>query len=195
MPKWFRKTLLVLVTIATFGMVTPQALLADPSNDDQQDKRDVVEAETSLKDPVIYHNEYISQEELFINQLKQEALVQSHIKFGTRIKPVIEDEFNEVILPNMERVISELTIQYPEEDLSQLTITQSPSGGTSERIFHIMNQQTKKDIVRFHVRRDHRPQEAYAFNFHYHTYLDKFQTHHDLGIIYWSKDTPPNWMT
>ena len=32
----------------------------------------------------------------------------SYVKFGSRIKPVIEDEFKEIILPNIEKVISEV---------------------------------------------------------------------------------------
>ena len=74
-----------------------------------------------------------------------------------------------------------MAAQYPEEDLSQLIVSEVPSGGTSERIFHILNKQTNTDVIRFHVRRDHPPKEAFAFNFHYHTDQDQFQTHHDLG--------------
>ena len=32
----------------------------------------------------------------------------SYVKFGTKIKPVIEDEFKEVILPSIEKVIAEV---------------------------------------------------------------------------------------
>ena len=67
----------------------------------------------------------------------KKAEEQSFVKFGTKIKPVIEDEFKEVILPNIEKVIAEVAAQYPEEDLSQLIISEMPSGGTSEKIFHI----------------------------------------------------------
>ena len=44
MPKWLRKSLLVLVTVVTFGMVTPQALLADSPNEDKQAKRDIYQS-------------------------------------------------------------------------------------------------------------------------------------------------------
>ena len=92
-------------------------------------------------------------------------------------------------------MISEVVAQYPEEDLSQLAISERPSGGTSEKIFHIQDQLTNKDVIRFHVRRDHPPQEAHVFNFHYHLANDQFQKHHDLGVIHWNKSTPPRWMT
>jgi YpjP-like protein len=195
MPKWLRKSLLVLVTVVTFGMVTPQALLADPPNGDKQAKRDIYESPPSIKEESYFDSEVVLDRDKFINQMVKEAEEQSFMKFGTRIKPVIEDEFKEVILPNIEKVIAEVALKYPEEDLSQLIVSEVPSGGTSEKIFHILNKQTKKDVIRFHVRRDHPPQEAYAFNFHYHTVHDQFQTHHNLGVIYWDKNTPPNWMS
>lgn len=195
MPKWLRKSLLVLVTVVTFGMVTPQALLADPSNEDKQAKRDIYESTPSIKEESYFDSEESLDRDKFINQMVKKAEEQSFVKFGTRIKPVIEDEFKEVILPNIEKVIAEVAMQYPEEDLTQLIVSEVPSGGTSEKIFHILNKETKKDIIRFHVRRDHPPQESFAFNFHYHTVHDQFQSHHDLGSINWDKNTPPNWMS
>ena len=195
MPKWLRKSLLVLVTVVTFGMVTPQALLAENPNDDKQSKRNIYESNPQIQEETIFDAEEISERDQFIKQMAKEAEVQSFVKFGSKIKPVIEDEFKEIILPNIETVIAEITAQYPEEDLSQLVVSEVPSGGTSERIFHILNKKTNSDVIRFHVRRDHPPKEAFAFNFHYHTDHDQFQTHHDLGIIYWDKNTPPKWMS
>jgi hypothetical protein len=195
MPKWLRKSLLVLVTVVTFGMVTPQALLAENPNDDKQSKRNIYESNPQIQEETTFDAEEISERDQFIKQMAKEAEVQSFVKFGSKIKPVIEDEFKEIILPNIETVIAEITAQYPEEDLSQLVVSEVPSGGTSERIFHILNKKTNSDVIRFHVRRDHPPKEAFAFNFHYHTDHDQFQTHHDLGIIYWDKNTPPKWMS
>ena len=125
--------------------------------------------------------------------MMKEAEEQSYLKFGPKIKPVIEDEFRLVVLPNMEKAINEVTSIFPEEELSYLTVTEIPSSGTSERIFHITREY--EDIIRFHVRRDRPPQEGYYFNFHYHTYHDQFQTHYTLGEIYWNKNTPPKWMS
>ncbi|WP_071394465.1 YpjP family protein [Bacillus tuaregi] len=193
MPKWLRKSLLVLVTIATFGLVTPQALMNESPNEDKQAKRDTYETNPSITED--YFETEISERDQFINEMVKVAEEQSYVKFGMRIKPVIQDEFKEVILPNMEKAIAEVAAQYPDEDLSQLMVSEVPSGGVSERIFHIMDNQTKMDIIRFHVRRDHPPQEEYMFNFHYHTSHDQFQAHHDLGIINWNKNTPPKWMT
>jgi hypothetical protein len=196
MPKWLRKSLLVLVSVATFGMITPQALLIDPPNADKQAKRDLYHSNPPpIQERSIIETDPISEKERMVQEMLKNAEEKSYVKFGSRIKPVIEDEFKEIILPNIEKVITEVVTQYPEEDLSQLAISESPSGGTSEKIFHIHNQLTNKDVIRFHVRRDHPPQEAYVFNFHYHLENDQFQKHHDLGVINWDKNTPPKWMT
>ena len=165
MPKWLRKSLLVLVTVVTFGMVTPQALLAENPNDDKQSKRNIYESNPQIQEETIFDAEEISERDQFIKQMAKEAEVQSFVKFGSKIKPVIEDEFKEIILPNIETVIAEITAQYPEEDLSQLVVSEVPSGGTSERIFHILNKKTNSDVIRFHVRRDHPPQEGFGLIF------------------------------
>jgi hypothetical protein len=100
-----------------------------------------------------------------------------------------------VILPNIEKAIQEVAVQFPEESLANLKVTETPGGGLSEKIFHITNSKANEDVIRFHVRRDHPPQQGYWFNFHYHTHHDNFQAHHELGSIYWNKNTPPKWMT
>lgn len=133
--------------------------------------------------------------EKLINKLVYQAEIQSYQKFGTKIKPVIQDEFREIILPNIEAAISQTAAKFPDENLSSLSITEQPGGGNSEKIFNVKNDLTGKDILKFHVRRDNPPQEGYWFNFHYHTIFDKFQNHHELGSIYWAKDTPPKWMS
>ena len=65
----------------------------------------------------------------------------------------------------------------------------------NRKIFHVYNRLTGEDLLRFHVRRDHPPQDGYWFNFHYHTAEDGFQSHHELGSIYWDRNTPPDWMS
>ena len=196
MPKWLRKSLLVLVSVVTFGIITPQDLLTDSPNEDKQAKRDLYHSNPPpIQERSIIENDQILEKDRVVQEMLKNAEEKSYVKFGSRIKPVIEDEFKEIILPNIEKVISEVVAQYPEEDLSQLAISERPSGGTSEKIFHIQNQLTNKDVIRFHVRRDHPPQEAYVFNFHYHLANDQFQKHHDLGVIHWNKNTPPRWMT
>lgn len=201
MSNWIRKSFVVLVTIFTFGMVSPAqaALLYDNSTQDRPAKRNYEETavHTSITDNEQEYEEQLetSSKEEFIKNMVKQAELQSYEKFGTKIKPVIEDEFCDVILPNIEKAIEDMAVQYPEEDLAHLTITEAPTGGHSEMIFHIFNEETAQDVIRFHVRKDHPPQQGYWFNFHYHTYHDSFQMHHELGAIYWDKNTPPKWMS
>jgi len=197
MNKWLRKSLFVMVSILTFGLVTP-AQLMNAVNAQSINDRDTFEALTAenglpQKNRLIEESEF--DRDVFIEELIKQAENQSYQKFGTRIKPVIENEFREIILPNIEKAIEETAFQFPEEDIKNLTITEQPSPGHSEKIFNIKNGETGKDILRFHVRRENPPKAGYWFNFHYHTYHDDFQSHHDLGSIYWDKNTPPKWMS
>ncbi len=177
-------------------MVTPHDLFNHSLEPNKEEKRNLVEA---LPQQVEETNDetdaMVPDRDAFISSMVKQAEYQSYMKFGTRIKPMIEDEFREVILPNIEKVIGEITMQFPDEDLSQLAVTEMPGKGQSEKIFHILNQNTNQDVLRFHVRRDHPPLEGFTFNFHYHTAHDQFQTHHKLGGIYWDKNTPPKWMS
>ncbi|WHY75792.1 YpjP family protein [Neobacillus sp. WH10] len=197
MNKWLRKSLFIMVSILTFGLVTPTQLMNSVNAENLQD-RDAFEA-TAAENSFTQKNRFIEESEFnrdqFMEELMNQAEIQSYQKFGTRIKPVIENEFREIILPNIEKALDETASQFPEEDVKNLTITEQPSAGHSEKIFNIKNGDTGKDILRFHVRRDNPPKEGYWFNFHYHTYYDNFQSHHDLGSIYWDKNTPPKWMS
>ncbi|MCS0790341.1 YpjP family protein [Cytobacillus firmus] len=195
MPNWLRKSFVVLVTILTFGLVTPsQAFLYENSSQLKASRASDVENSENSAELAEEEDTNFDKDD-FIRQMLIEAEAQSYEKFGAKIGPVIEDEFNEVILPNIEKAIQEVAVQFPEESLANLKVTETPGGGLSEKIFHITNSKANEDVIRFHVRRDHPPQQGYWFNFHYHTHHDNFQAHHELGSIYWNKNTPPKWMT
>ena len=122
-----------------------------------------------------------------------EAEQKAYLKFGEKIGGRIEDEFKDVIFPKIEEIITYYLNEESDELFEQLEVSK-PTGGTGEKIFHIYNTKTGQDVLRFHVRRENKPLEGYWFNFHYHSYHDSFQSHKDLGSIYWDKNTPPNWM-
>jgi YpjP-like protein len=196
MPKWLKKSLVVLITALTFGTVSPPAyLIADDKSDDSKFSN-ISSKENDRFAPELYHpfDSQFSKEQ-FLALAVEQAELQSFAKFGSRIGPKIQDEFKDVILPKMEDVINDLAQQHPEEELSNLTISESPSGGNGEKIFHIYNEVTGQDIIRFHVRKDNPPKEGFWFNFHYHTYHDQFQEHHTLGSIFWAKNMPPKWLS
>ena len=189
MPKWLKKSLVILITALTFGTVAPPAyLLADDNNEKEH-------SFSSFSSDAVNINNEIHKKEDVIQQLTAQAIDQSYEKFGQKIGPIIQNEFDEIIMPKIEEVLNSLAEQYPKEELQNLTISEKPTGGNSEKIFHIYHSITGEDIIRFHVRRDQPPLEGYYFNFHYHTHHDQFQMHHTLGSIYWSKNTPPRWMS
>jgi hypothetical protein len=197
MNNWLRKTFVVLVSILTFGIITPSQLINNVNAEKPSD-RDVFETNmliNSIDQSTIFLDDSKFSKDALIEELTKQAEMQTYQKFGVKIKPAIEDEFREIILPNIEKAIAKTTAQFPNEDLQNLAISEQPGGGYSEKIFHVKNIHTNEDILLFHVRRDNPPQAGYWFNFHYHTIYDGFQSHHDLGSIYWDKNTPPKWMS
>ena len=195
MKKWIYKTLMASVAVLTLGLITPNheiwkdLELERDSNRVQASENDITSA---LQLDAFLEEE---QQPVTIEQLVSAAKEQSYIKFGSRIAPVIENEFESIIFPKMEEAIAMTVARLDNEDLRTIAITENPSGNYNEKIFNINNTETKKDIIRFHVRTENRPFEGYYYNFHYHTYEDNFQKHHDIGNIYWSKNTPPKWLS
>lgn len=197
MNKWLRKSLFVIVSIFTFGLITPTQLM-NAVNADSPNERDAFEAPSqtnSVLEAEGYFEDSKFDRESFVEELLKKAEVRSYQKFGNKIRPVIENEFRDIILPKIQSAIEETAAQFPTEDLKNLTISENPGRGNSEKIFNIKSSTTGEDILRFHVRKDHPPKQGFWFNFHYHTCYDDFQTHHELGAIYWAKDTPPKWMS
>lgn len=196
MAVWFRKSLVILVSVLTFGLVTPTDLawLAD-ADSLKESKKGIVEEEhvpyPSDQQPSELADRF--NRKTFISDIVDKAEENAYVKFGEKINPKIGDEFKIVILPKIEETINTIANQFPDEKLKQLTITEQPSAGRAEKIFHIFDTLSGNDIIRFHVRQENPPLEGYWFNFHYHTYHDSFATHYDIGKIYWDKNTPPQW--
>ena len=195
MPNWFRKTLVALITVFTFGLVTPPSILLD--NAKAADKPTSTAGQQNLESTSYTYEETNDRltTDTFVNYAMQEAEKQSMQKFGSKIGPVIEDEFKDVVLPKIEEAIAELANDVPEESLQSLAISQRPAGGNNEKIFHVYDTKSGNDLLRFHVRRDHPPQDGYYFNFHYHRFDDGYSGHHELGNIYWNTNVPPKWLS
>src|SRR5699024_8732952 len=126
---------------------------------------------------------YDVEEENVAATLMEKAIAQTSVKFGPKIENQLENEFQEVILPKMEETLTSIFTEAGEDRLPFYEITENPATGKDEKI-----------IAKFHVRRDFKPQEGYWFNFHYHLGKDQFETHYELGNIYWDKNMPPKWM-
>lgn len=195
MIKWLQKSLIIAVALLTFGVITP----AHDIWSNFQDKNDSKLAEgptedhsfqSSTEEPLL-ESEIPSIEEIFISSAKD----LSFEKFGGKIGPVIANEFDEVIFPKIDEVIRMTLNDKNDLHKQHLAISERPAGNYSEKIFHVFDEKTREDLIRFHVRTDKRPQDGYFFNFHYHVAEDDFTSHHTLGDIYWSKNTPPKWLS
>lgn len=192
---WLRKIIVGLVTVLTLGMVTPVHLIDDLAKDEtkpnsQAQAPDQTNLDQHQPEPSL-EEEHIST--TFVSKAIEQANLQAIQKFGPSIHGKIGDKFQEELLPKFEEVIETLTLEYDEETLRNLIISENPAQGLGEKIFHIYDGRTGKDLVRFHVRRDHPPQDGFWFNFHYHKDDDNYQVHHEIGKIYWGKNTPPKW--
>ncbi|SFD70292.1 YpjP-like protein [Lentibacillus persicus] len=203
MKLWMRKLAVALVAVVTLGIYIPEIDIeadAEQSNEtaeaDQPDKTG-----THKREPIPELND--ETEEVITEHLEDDPMVALHtkaveqtmVKMGPRIAPKVEDDFQTVILPRIEDAIQMITKDIAEDDFQYLTITEQPSDGVGERIFNIYDERSGTEIARFDVRRENRPLEGYWFNFHYHIKNDGFENHHDIGEIYWDKNTPPKWMS
>ena len=131
----------------------------------------------------------------FVNYAMQEAEKQSMQKFGSKIGPVIEDEFKDVVLPKIEEAIAELANDVPEESLQSLAISQKPAGGNNEKIFHVYDTKSGNDLLRFHVREIiHRKMDIILISTIIVLMMD-IQDTMSLGNIYWNTNVPPKWLS
>lgn len=198
LKKWWQKTLVFLVALLTLGIIPPNHSIWDHLENGQDSNRaqsanykNIGVAEETVESFADENTETVDP----IDSILQLAKEQSYIKFGSKIAQVIEDEFEQRIFPTIEQIISSALANLDDETKRYLTISGKPGGNYSERIFHIADGRSGQDLLRFHVRTEKRPLEGYYYNFHYHTYEDQFASHHTIGDIYYSKDTPPKWLS
>ena len=189
MKKWFQKSIIITVALLTFGLISPSHFIWEQILDNKSPSRAI---SSHAND---YEQVTITDESTANENLADAAREQAYIKFGNRIGPVIQNEFDDVIFPKMQEAIDMTVAKASNQEVPRLSISENPSGDYHEKIFNIFNETTKKDLIRFHVRTDKKPQEGYYFNFHYHLAEDKYAKHYVLGDIYWSKNTPPKWLS
>ncbi|PZX07586.1 YpjP-like protein [Psychrobacillus insolitus] len=197
MKKWIQKSLIITVALLTFGIIPPDHLIWEhllenksPLKSIQSNENTIDFEQVTLKDST-----NLVDEPNLIDYIANNAKEQSYIKFGNRIGPVIQDEFDDVIFPKIQEVIDTTISKVDPDKARNLVISEQPSGEYHEKIFHIYNNDSKKDVIRFHVRTDKKPLDGFFFNFHYHLEEDNYSKHYALGEIYWSKNTPPKWLS
>lgn len=197
MRQWFQKTLIVAVALLTFGVISPTHEIWTTLHDKDEAKQS--DKPSNLQDYQLGLSEFEQDTEEH-KKLTEEGIVVSakemaYQKFGSKIGPVISSEFDEVIFPKIEEAIQMTFLKSTDLHKRRLAISERPAGDYAEKIFHVKDMDSRKDLIRFHVRTEKRPLDGYFFNFHYHIADDGFVAHHSIGDIYWSKNTPPKWLS
>ncbi|MFT8872478.1 MAG: YpjP family protein [Sporolactobacillus sp.] len=209
---FLRKSIIILVTVLTFGAIAPtftphvpatrSGLRGDVQNQNGTSaalQAGVTESErlknVSRKKKTVSPEEPDGEQQLLAFSLyaSQEFAAQGLHKFGPRVGARIGDQYVNDIIPLLDHAIREASSGHDGAWVSHLAVTHCPAAGLGERIVHIYQKDSGKEVLKLHVRREHPPQEGYWFDFHYHTVIDNFQQHHSLKKIYWGKNTPPSW--
>ncbi|SEJ15915.1 YpjP-like protein [Bhargavaea ginsengi] len=194
MKKWIQKSLMAAVALVTLGFITPSHEIWDQLLDERGQKE--IAGSTGTAVAAELPTTFTEVEDAPFSELaKATARDRAYEKFGSKIGPAISDEFDQVILPKIEEAIEITLVSIGDDGGRSLSISEQPAGGYSEKIFHIFDTESGKDLIRFHVRTDKRPLDGYYFNFHYHTSEDGYSRHIELGDIFWSKNTPPKWLS
>lgn len=199
MKKHLQKFIIALVAVLTLGVISPNHEIW--TNLQPKDTRETNLPTSSKHDLRLGLEDSIFERESFEQQLSVEDILfhpakeLAYLKFGSRIGPVIQNEFDDIIFPRIEEVIENAVVSTGGLEKRMLSITEYPSGDYAEKMFHVSDTENNKDLIRFHVRTEKRPMDGYFYNFHYHTADDGFTVHHSLGDIYWSKNTPPKWLS
>ncbi|MEC3883270.1 hypothetical protein GLW00_04525 [Halobacillus litoralis] len=201
MKPLMRKVFVVLISVMTLGLYVPPMQIDTDAADKKELSADrhVQETPHSTKTEELHIAPPSSAAPLttddWIETITEQAKTQTLTKMGPRIIEKVDEDMTTTILPKIEEVMGEILTSADENEVPYYEITEDPSPGYGERIFNIHNKHTDEEVARFHVRRDKRPGEGYWFNFHYHLQEDNFMKHHELGEIYWEKNTPPKWMS
>ncbi|WP_262173120.1 YpjP family protein [Saccharococcus sp. Marseille-Q5394] len=200
MKKHLQNLIIALVAVLTLGVISPNHEIWTNLHP-KDDTRQAGIPTTSKHDLQLGLEDSVFERESFEHTLSiEDALLQpakelAYLKFGSRIGPVIQNEFDSNIYPKIEEVIQQTVASTGGLGNRMLSITETPSGDYAEKMFHVTDKDDNKDLIRFHVRTEKRPLDGYFYNFHYHTAEDGFIVHHSLGDIYWSKNTPPKWLS
>lgn len=205
MKRWMKKIAVAFVAVITLGLYVPPGYMDAEAEEEKESIRDAgfVDESATSEAVIPKDDEYSSygsdtsadDSDDHKKVLMEQAMNQTIEKLGPRILEKVEDELTDIIWPEMEGVLENVLNAAGKEVLPFYAITEQPAKGVGERIFHVYDFHHKKDVARFDVRRDNRPQEGYWFNFHYHLSSDNFAEHHEIGEIYWNKNVPPEWMS
>ena len=99
MKKWFQKSIIITVALLTFGLISPSHFIWEQILDTKSPPRAI------SSDVSDYEQVTITEEAPTYEHMAVAAREQAYIKFGNRIGPVIQNEFDDVIFPKIQEVI------------------------------------------------------------------------------------------
>ncbi len=193
MYQWIKKSIVILIAICTFGVITPSHPYWNDSSTLSTKSRNESSVDSFSRQD-LEEDEQFSREK-WLKNLFVQIEHQSSLKLGDKIGPIIGKEFNELVIPELKKTLEKKIVSYSVPELQKMKVSSLPRNNRSEKIFHLVSGTNGNEIFRFHVRTEHPPKEGYLFAFHYHDDSDNFESHQELGTIYWSKNTPPKWGT
>ncbi|MCD8500900.1 MAG: YpjP family protein [Bacillaceae bacterium] len=194
MRLWLKKVSAVLVTFMTLGMFIPPTYLDAEASEIEEVTHSTTQYSNNHHSELVGNECDVDHKQLFLSHATNQAKHQAMLKFGSKIGLQVEDEFETIILPKIEKVI-EVLADSKAEEVMYFSISEKPAGGYGEKIFHIYDTRTSQDVVRFHVSRVKLPKSGYWFNFHYHLASDQYEQHYKLGELFWDTNMPPKWMS
>ncbi|SEO15604.1 YpjP-like protein [Amphibacillus marinus] len=196
MKLWLKKLFVTTVAILTLGIYVPPLDVDAESTVDNKaigSERAQSEKTTELlfnHAPVI--DAQASADSLTdpVEACRLQARELTLTKLGPKILNQVDQQVIEEILPHIEYVINEIV-----DEPTDFQLIGQHHAGYGERIFDLYSEKDDQIVAKFHVRREKRPLDGYWFNFHYHMQDDEFEAHYPIGEVYWSKNTPPKWMS
>ncbi|WP_017471211.1 YpjP family protein [Amphibacillus jilinensis] len=202
MKLWLKKIFVATVAVMTLGIYVPP-LDIDTNAEVNHKEIESPKKQPSIADAQLYDSPTFSDEEqatqlvvldpkdVLVSDAKERTLE----KLGPRILKQVNQEVTEEIIPNLEYVMNMMIDCEDRQDAFTLSLIEHQTPGYGEKIFDLYDDEIDQIVAKFHVRREHRPQEGYWFNFHYHLAADDYEVHHPIGEVFWSKNTPPKWMS
>jgi hypothetical protein len=198
MKQYFRKILVIFITILTLGMYVPPLLLNVEASDVDSSKAKINDESQASHSNFVHSTQQLRTHDQSIwtfNEMINLAKNQTITKLGPKIVDTLEKSFLEDVLDNMEIAVSNIIMDLGTDNTYFYGISEDLTPGYGEKIFELYDIRTNETIARFDVSRVNKPMEGHWFHFHYHLAQDNFTEHYTIGEIFYNKNTPPKWMS
>ena len=152
MKKWLQKGLMISVALLTFGIIAPnheiwhQLELDDTKVRSHEPSANDIASAIQL-DQIYFEEEPIVEDpQAVVQAFKSAAKEQAYIKFGTRIAPIIGDEFETRIFPKMEEAIDFTLARLDDSTMRSLRLQKIRVATTQKKSFILKIQTRRKTL-------------------------------------------------